>query len=42
MKHLRQTIRNIAIMVSMALVIGTVSVSAGVTDNLGSSIDKIL
>lgn len=42
MKHLRQTIRNITIMVSMALVIGTVSVSAGVTDNLGSSIDKIL
>lgn len=42
MKHLRQTIRNIAIMVSMTLVIGTFSVSAGVTDNLGSPIDKIL
>lgn len=46
MKRLKRiwekNIRNIAIMVAIALVIGTVSVSAGVNDNLGSSIDKIL
>lgn len=46
MKRLKRiwekNIRNVAIMVAIALVIGTVSVSAGVNDNLGSSIDKIL
>lgn len=46
MKRLKRiwekNIRNVAVMVAIALVIGTVSVSAGVNDNLGSSIDKIL
>lgn len=35
-------LRNIAIMVAIALTIGTFSVSANVSDNLGTSIDKIL
>ena len=41
-KLFKSYLRNIAIMVAIALMIGTVSVSANVSDNLGSSIDKIL
>ena len=38
----KKNVLNIVIMVAFALIIGTVPVSANVSDNLGSSIDKIL
>lgn len=41
-KPLKNYLRNIAVMLVIALAIGTVSVSANVSDNLGTSIDKIL
>lgn len=40
--QLKESFRNVVIMVATVLLLGTVSVSASVTDNLGDSIEKIL